>query len=256
MSPLSEIPYHKDNLEILIDGSWVKSESNDGQLVVNPGTGKKISRVPFALHEEIDAAVASADSAFKKWNQIPLSERAQYLFKMKAFFEQHFESLARINTQNHGKTILESRGDIRRTIDNIEAAIAASYTLLKGEHLDQISEGIDEGTIKEPLGVFGIVCPFNFPIMVPFWFVPYAIVAGCTVVVKLSEVTPLPMTWLAQQMQKEINLPQGVLNLVHGSKDAVEALVSNPLVKGVTFVGSTPVGRDVYRLAGEYEKEQ
>lgn len=138
--------------------------------------------------------------------------------------EEHVEELARINTQNHGKTIIESRGDVRRTIDNVEAAIAAAYTLLKGKHLDQVSQGIDEETVKEPLGVFAIVCPFNFPIMVPFWYLPYAIVLGCTVVLKPSEVTPLPMTYVAQLIQKEVRLPPGVMNVLHGSKECVESL--------------------------------
>ena len=125
---------------------------------------------------------------------------------------------------------------------------------MKGEHLDQVSEGIDEGTVKEPLGVFAVVCPFNFPIMIPFWFLPYAVVLGCTVVIKPSEVTPLPMTLAAEILQREVGLPPGVINLVHGSKEAVQALVSHPLVKGVTFVGSTSVGKQLYKLAGEHGK--
>jgi malonate-semialdehyde dehydrogenase (acetylating)/methylmalonate-semialdehyde dehydrogenase len=169
-------------------------------------------------------------------------------------FEERSEELARINTQNHGKTITESRGDVRRTIDNIESAISATYVLMKGTNLDQVSEGIDEATVKEPLGVFGIICPFNFPLMVPFWFVPYAIALGCTVVVKPSEITPLPMTYVTDLITKEVKLPPGVINLVHGSKETVDALISHPKVKGVTFVGSTPVGRHVYKLAGEHGK--
>lgn len=221
---------------------------------MNPGTGEEICKVPLALKDEVDAAVTSSQNAFDKWKQVPLGERMQYLFRMKYLFEEHYEELARINTQNHGKTIKESRGDVRRTIENIEAAIAAGYTLLKGEHLDQIAQDIDEGTVKEPLGVFGIICPFNFPLMVPFWYLPYAIVAGCTVVVKPSEITPLPMARVAELLQKEVKLPPGVLNLVHGSKETVESIIEHPLVKGVTFVGSTAVGRSLYRLAGEHGK--
>ena len=221
---------------------------------MNPGTGREICKIPLTLKEEVDAAVTSSQNAFEKWKNVPLTERVQYLFRMKYLFEEHFEELARVNTQNHGKTIKESRGDIRRAIENIEAAIAAGYTLLKGQHLDQISPGIDEGTVKEPLGVFAIICPFNFPIMIPFWFIPYAIVAGSTVVVKPSEVTPVPMAFVAELIAKELNLPPGVLNLIHGSRETVESLIAHPLVKGVTFVGSTPVGRHVYKLAGEHGK--
>jgi malonate-semialdehyde dehydrogenase (acetylating)/methylmalonate-semialdehyde dehydrogenase len=221
---------------------------------MNPGIGQEICRVPLVLREEVDAAVSSSADAFEKWKDLPLTGRMQYLFKIKYVLEEHSEELARVNTQNHGKTIKESRGDIRRTIENVEAAIGAGYTLLKGEHLDQISQGIDEGTVKEPLGVFAIICPFNFPTMVPFWFLPYAIVAGCTVVVKPSEVTPVPMTWMAELIQRETKLPPGVVNLLHGSKETVESLMSHPLVKGATFVGSTPVGRHIFKLAGEHGK--
>jgi malonate-semialdehyde dehydrogenase (acetylating)/methylmalonate-semialdehyde dehydrogenase len=254
MAILPEVDVRADRLKLLIDGQWIASKSEASLPVMNPGTGREICHVPLALKEEVNEAALSAQDAFERWKEVPIPERMQYLFKMKFVFEEHSEELARVNTQNHGKTIRESRGDIRRTIENIEAAISAGYTLLKGEHLDQVAQGIDEATVKEPLGVFGIICPFNFPIMVPFWFVPFAIVAGCTVVVKPSEVTPLPMTWAAELIQKKVALPKGVLNIVHGSKDTVEALIQHPVVKGVTFVGSTAVGRHVYKLAGEHGK--
>lgn len=254
MRVLSEIDYKPDTLRLLINGEWLKSESNQSLDVFNPATGQTISKVPLALKEEVDRAVNSSAEAFEKWKNVPVPDRVQYLFRMKHLLEDRFEELARLNTQNHGKTITESRGDVRRTIDNVESSISAAYVLLKGGNLDQVSDGIDESTIKEPLGVFGIICPFNFPLMVPFWFVPYAIAFGCTVIVKPSEITPLPMTYLAELLTKEVKLPPGVLNLVQGTKEVVEALISHPRVKGVTFVGSTPVGREVYRLAGEHGK--
>ena len=254
MAVLSEVPYRPGSLQLLIDGQWVTSKSGEQLPVTNPATGDVLSHVPLPLKDEVDRAVVSAQTAFEKWKNIPIPERVQYLFRMKQVFEEHLEDFARINTQNHGKTIAESRGDVRRTIENVEAAIGAAYTLMKGEKLDQVASGVDEETVKEPLGVFGIICPFNFPVMVPFWFVPYAIVLGCTVVVKPSEITPLPMTYVAETLQREAKLPPGVLNLVHGSKQTTEALISNRLVKGVTFVGSTPVGKYVYKLAGEYGK--
>jgi malonate-semialdehyde dehydrogenase (acetylating)/methylmalonate-semialdehyde dehydrogenase len=254
MGVLSEIAYTPSNLKLLVDGRWTESRSVESLPVMNPATGVQISRVPLALKEEIESAIVSSHSAFGKWKEVPVPERVQLLFRMKYVLEEHSEELARVNTQNHGKTIVESRGDVRRTIENVEAAIAAGYTLAKGEHIDLVSEGIDEGTVKEPLGVFAIICPFNFPMMVPFWFIPYAIVLGCTVVVKPSEVTPLPMTFMAELLQKEAKVPPGVINMVHGSKQAVETLIAHSLVKGVTFVGSTDVGRYVYKLAGEYGK--
>ena len=254
MAILSEIPYAPDTLKLLIDGKWVGSESDQSLPVMNPATGRQICTVPFATKEEVERAVVSSQNAFEKWRNVPLPERVQYLFKIKNVLENHLEDLARINTQNHGKTIVESRGDVRRMIDNVDAGISAAYTLLKGGTLDQIATGIDEETVKEPLGVFGIICPFNFPLMVPFWYLPYAIVSGCTVVVKPSEVTPLPMAYTAELLEKEVKLPPGVVNVVHGAKQTVESLIAHPLVKGVTFVGSTNVGRYIYKLAGEHGK--
>ena len=254
MAILSEVPYKSESLKLLINGKWVGSESEESLPVMNPATGRQISTVPFAVKEEVDRAVLSSQSAFEKWRDVPLPERVQYLFKIKNVLEVHLEDLARINTQNHGKTVVESRGDVRRMIDNVDAAISAAYTLLKGGSLDQIAAGIDEETVKEPLGVFGIICPFNFPLMVPFWYLPYAIVSGCTVVVKPSEITPLPMAYTAELLEKEVKLPPGVINVIHGSRQTVESLIAHPLVKGVTFVGSTNVGRSIYKLAGEYGK--
>lgn len=254
MGVLPEIAYSPSKLQLLIDGHFTQSRSEECLPVMNPATGRQISNVPMALKEEVDSAVVSSQSAFERWKNLTIPERVQHLYRMKHVFEEHFEELARVNTQNHGKTIIESRGDVRRTIENIEAAISAAYSLSKGEHLDQVADGIDEETVKEPLGVFAVVCPFNFPLMVPFWFIPYAIVLGCTVVVKPSEVTPLPMAFVAELLQKEVKLPAGVVNIIHGSKGAVEALISHRLVRGVTFVGSTNVGRYVYKLAGEYGK--
>jgi len=251
MAVLSEVNYRPGMLQLLIDGEWIRSESTESLPVFNPATGQQISKVPLSSKNEIDRAVDSSQEAFERWKEVPVPDRVQYLFRMKQLFEERSEELANLNTQNHGKTITESRGDVRRTIDNIESAISAAYTLMKGGNLDQISEGIDEATVKEPLGVFGIICPFNFPLMVPFWFLPYAIAFGCTVIVKPSEITPLPMTYVADLITKQIKLPPGVINLIHGTKDTVDNLITHPKVKGVTFVGSTPVGRHVYKLAGE-----
>lgn len=185
---------------------------------------------------------------------LPILERAKYLFKMKQVFEERYEELAHLNSENHGKTIVESRGDVRRAIDNIDSAIAVAYTLAKGETMDQIAADIDESMVKEPLGVFTIVCPFNFPLMIPFWFIPYAIVLGDTLVVKPSEITPVPMDGAMRIISNEVKLPPGVLNIVHGGRETVENLISDNVVKGVAFVGSSPVAKQVYKLAGENGK--
>ncbi len=173
---------------------------------------------------------------------------------MKEVLERHSEELAVVNTQNHGKTLEESRGDVRRSIDNVDAAISVAYTLAKGSALDQVSPEVDEMLVKEPLGVFAIICPFNFPLMIPFWFIPYAIVLGDVVIVKPSEVTPVPMQVAAKLLQDEMGLPPGVLNVVHGGSQVVESLIKHRETKGVTFVGSTQVAKRVYKLAGENGK--
>lgn len=240
-------------LELLIDGRWQGSASTQIQRIYDPGKGRPIGEVPFSTREEVNLAVEPSQISFEKWSRKPILERVEYLFKMRQVLQNHFEELATINTQNHGKILEESRGELMRVMDNLESAISTAYTLSKGETFDQIAEGIDEHSVKEPLGVFAIVTPFNFPLMVPFWFIPYAIVLGDTIVVKPSEIDPVPTSHMVKIIQ-EVGLPPGVLNLVHGSKDVVEALVAHNDVKGITFVGSTPVAKRIYKLAGEFGK--
>ena len=254
MSRPRELQQSYGRLSLYINGQWVESASQSLHPVYDPAKGEVIGEVPFATGEEIDLSVTTAAEAFQKWRELPLPDRVQYLYRMKESFERHYEDLAIINTQNHGKTIHESRGDVRRTIENIEAAISAAYTLTKGDHMDLIASGIDASALKEPLGVFGIICPFNFPLMIPFWFIPYAIAVGCTLVVKPSEITPLPMDYVMKIFEKEVKLPAGVLNMVHGGKETVEKIVSDKTIQGITFVGSTPVAKQLYRLAGEHGK--
>lgn len=242
-------------MKYYIGGKWVSSQSKDLHPTFNPSSGQVLAQIPYATGEEVSEAVESSQGAFAQWSSVPILERVKYLFRMKQAFEERLENLARLNSENHGKTIVESRGDLRRTIDNIDAAIAVAYTLAKGETLDQIAQGIDESMVREPLGVFAIICPFNFPLMIPFWFIPYAIVLGNTLVVKPSEVTPVPMDGAMKLLSGEtVGLPPGVLNIVHGGRQTVEALVSSRDVRGVAFVGSTPVAKQVYRLAGEHGK--
>ena len=232
----------------------MSSASGESHEVFDPAEGKSIGKIPFSTHEEVASAAAAADRAFESWRKVPVGDRVQYLFRMKQVMEDHAEELAALNTLNHGKTLLESRGDVRRTIENIEAAIAIAYTLAKGSNIDQIASGIDTQVNKEPLGAFAIICPFNFPLMIPFWFLPYAIVLGDTVVVKPSDLTPVPMQRIAELVHEEVGLPPGVFNLVHGAAAASETLIKNDSIRGVTFVGSTPVAKAIYRLAGEAGK--
>jgi malonate-semialdehyde dehydrogenase (acetylating)/methylmalonate-semialdehyde dehydrogenase len=242
------------DLKLLLGGEWSESESEDKRDFFDPAVGSVIGRVPFSTKEEVNLAVESAERAFESWKALPITDRARFLFKMKEVLEANAEELAMLNTRNHGKTLEESRGDVKRTIENVDVAISIAHTLAKGTQLDQISPGIDEEMTKEPIGVFAIICPFNFPVMIPFWFLPYAIVLGDTVVVKPSEITPLPMQRVASLIQDQVKLPPGVFNLVHGGSEVVESLIANESTKGVTFVGSSPVARKVYRLAGEHGK--
>jgi malonate-semialdehyde dehydrogenase (acetylating)/methylmalonate-semialdehyde dehydrogenase len=179
--------------------------------------------------------------------------RARYMFKIKDLLEEHFEEISRITTQEHGKSIDEARGETRRAIENVETA-AGITTLMMGYNLeDGAAKNIDETVVRQPLGVFAAVSPFNFPGMVPFWFWPYAIATGNTFIIKVSEQTPLTLQRMFEVLQ-EADLPDGVLNLVHGDKVAVDALLDNPLVKGITFVGSTPVAKYIYKRCGETGK--
>ena len=241
-------------LKLLVGGEWVASESAEKRTIFNPAEGSPIAEIPFSTREEVGRATAAASEAFESWRDVAVGDRVQYLFRLKEIMEAKAEELATLNTLNHGKTLAESRADVKRTIENVEAAISVAYTLAKGYNLDQISNGVDTQASKEPLGVFAIVCPFNFPLMIPFWFLPHAIVLGDTVVVKPSDLTPVPMQRMAELIQNELKLPPGVFNLVHGGAETVESLIKDENVKGVTFVGSTPVARTVYRLAGEAGK--
>ena len=253
MAILPEVRENYGKLKLYIDGEWVESESDDIHPTMNPAKDVAIGEVPFSTRDEVRNAIDVAQEAFEEWREVPVTARVRYLYALKNKLEENFEELSRIITQNHGKPIDEARGEMRRLIENVETAISIAYTLYKGEHMDQIASGIDEALVREPLGVFGIIGPFNFPVLAPFWFIPHALVLGCTLVVKPSEITPVSMDWTFKLLD-EIGLPPGVINLVHGGKDVGEELITNPKVKGVTFVGSTPVGRIVYKLAGEHGK--
>jgi len=223
--------------------------------VMNPAKREVIARVPFVTDEEVDGAVDAVVRAFEKWRETPVPTRVQYLFRVKEAMERHKEEFARLIVQNHGKTIDESRGEVRRAIENIEAAIGVAYILQKGEQLDDIARGIDEYLIREPLGVAAIIAPFNFPIMVPFWFIPYALAVGDTVVVKPSEITPLPFYWVNKILHEEVKLPPGVINIIYGRARQGSRLVENKEVFGVAFVGSTKVAKILYEQVGRLGKK-
>jgi malonate-semialdehyde dehydrogenase (acetylating)/methylmalonate-semialdehyde dehydrogenase len=235
-----------------IGGEWVESK---GEIVdvVNPANGKTIAKVPVSTKEEIDSAVAAAQEAFPDWRRTTPLARSRLLFRLKELLEENFEEISRIQTQEHGKTIDESRGETRRGIENVEVACGVP-TLMQGYFSEDIASGIDEWVIPTPLGVFGVIGPFNFPFMIPLWSVPYAIATGNCVVVKPSSEVPNSQNRLAE-LAEEAGFPPGVWNVVHGGRAVVNAMLDHPGIAGITFVGSTPVGRDViYKRCGETGK--
>jgi malonate-semialdehyde dehydrogenase (acetylating)/methylmalonate-semialdehyde dehydrogenase len=246
--PIKEVRVLKN----YINGEWVESK---GEIVdvVNPANGKTIAKVPISTKEEIEAAVAAAKEAFPDWRRTTPLARTRMLFRLKELLEENFEEVSRIQTQEHGKTIDESRGETRRGIENVEVSCGIP-TLQQGYYSEDIAHGIDEWVIPTPLGVFGIIGPFNFPFMIPLWSAPYAIATGNCVVIKPSSEVPNSQTRLAE-LAEEAGFPPGVWNVVHGGRTVVNGMLDNPDIVGITFVGSTPTGRDViYKRCGETGK--
>src|ERR1043166_9282021 len=220
--------------------SWYRS-SGEYADVVNPATSETMARVPLGTREDVDKVVRAAASAFPEWRRTPPEDRIQYLFKLKQLLEEHLEDLARTITQENGKTLAESRAELCRAIENVEVACGIP-TLMQGYNLEDIARGIDEIMIRQPLGVTAASTPFNFPAMMPFWFLPYAIACGNTFILKPSEKVPVTAQRTFELME-QLKLPAGVLNLVHGGKAVVEALLEHPDVRAISFVGSTPVAK-------------
>jgi malonate-semialdehyde dehydrogenase (acetylating)/methylmalonate-semialdehyde dehydrogenase len=230
-----------------IEGSWRESAATERIPVINPATGEELDRTPLSPAAEVDQAARAASHAFQAWRRTPVTERVQYLFKLKGLLEAHFEEIARTITIECGKTLAESRGEMRRAIENVEVA-CGTPTLIQGYNSEDIAAGIDEMMIRQPLGVCAIICPFNFPGMIPFWFLPYAIACGNAVVLKPSERVPLTMARV-MQLVETIDLPPGVVNLVNGGRDVVNAILDHPVIRSVSFVGSTTVAKHVYSRA-------
>lgn len=239
-------------LKNYINGEWVESKSELFLIVENPGTGEIISRVPQGCKEDLNFAAQKASEAFVKWKDTPIEKRIQYLFKMKSILEKNTDDIASICTMESGKTFAESKAEIVRAVENIEVACGVP-TLMQGGFLEDISTGIDEFEIRQPLGVGACITPFNFPVMISFWFFPYALACGNTYIVKPSEKVPGTMTRIFELFEK-INLPNGVLNLVHGAKETVDAILNSPEIKAVSFVGSTKVAKYVYSKGTENGK--
>ena len=227
-----------------INGQWRNSSATEFLNVQNPATAEVIAQTPLGGAAEVNAAVEAAAAAYPEWRRTPPQDRIHYLFKLRQLFENHFEELAQLVTIENGKTLVEARAEVRRCIENIEVACGIP-TLMQGYNLEDVARGIDEMMIRQPLGVVAAITPFNFPIMVPFWFLPYAIACGNTFILKPSERVPTSMQRVAELIE-QTGLPVGVFNLVNGGKPAVDALLDHPNVRAISFVGSTPVAKYIY----------
>lgn len=231
-----------------IDSRWTESRASEWLDVVNPATGEALARVPLVGTAEVNAAVEAAAAAFPEWRRTPPEDRIQPLFKLKQLLEDHIDELSRIITQENGKTFTEAKAEMRRAIENVEVACGIPM-MMQGYNLEDVARGIDETMIRQPLGVVAAIVPFNFPGMIAFWFLPYAIACGNTFILKPSERVPLTLHRVFELLE-QTGLPKGVVNLVNGGKGAVDALLDHPKVRAISFVGSTPVAKYVYARAG------
>jgi malonate-semialdehyde dehydrogenase (acetylating) / methylmalonate-semialdehyde dehydrogenase len=235
-----------------IHGQWTESRASEWRDVVNPATGEVLASVPLAEAAEVNAAVEAAAAAFPEWRRTPPEDRIQPLFKLKMLLEEHVEDIARIITMENGKTLTEAKAEMRRAIENVEVACGIPM-MMQGYNLEDVARGIDEMMIRQPLGVTAAIVPFNFPGMIAFWYLPYAIATGNTFILKPSERVPLTMRYVYELIEKT-SLPKGVVNLVNGGKGVVDALIDHPKVRAISFVGSTPVARYIYARSGEQGK--
>jgi len=253
MALLSEVQKNYGKLKNYVNGEWVDSETDKFLDVENPSTGEIIAQMPLSTADETKAAVEAAQEAWMEWRETPPISRARIFFKLKELLEQDFESIARIMTQEMGKTIDEARGETRRAIENVEVA-SGIPSLMFGYNLeDGAAEGIDEDAVISPLGVFAAICPFNFPAMIPYWFWPYAVATGNNYIVKPSSQVPITQNFMFRAVEKA-GFPPGVVNLVNGSHEVSDTLMEHPKVKGISFVGSTPIAKYVYKKSAENGK--
>ena len=255
MAQLPEVHHHYGTLKLLIDGEWVDSQSNDIRQTTNPATARAIAEYPLATERECEQAIDAAAAAFHSWKNVCLRDRARTLFDLRGRIEEHFDELCRILTQDHGRTISESRGSVRRVIENVESACSATYGLAKmNEYVGDLASGIDQSLIWEPRGPFLVITPGNIPMHAWSSFVPYAIGAGCTVVVSPSPHAPVAADALTRVAQDIV--PPGVINFVHADRTLKQRMLRHREVKGIGFIGSSAAGRELHRVCGELGKAQ
>src|SRR5262249_49004377 len=224
-----------------VGGEWQGVRASERLPIHDPATGDVLAAAPLASGDHVGDARRAAREAFPAWRRTPAGDRIQPLFRLKALLDAHAAELGQFITEECGKTLAESEGEIKRAVENVEVA-SGIPSLMMGSNLEDIASGIDELMIRQPLGVVGVITPFNFPAMVPLWFFPYAVACGNTLVIKPSEKTPMTMGRVFELIETA-GFPHGVVNLVHGGKAVVDALLDHPDVRAISFVGSTPVAR-------------
>lgn len=261
MNKIKTVPYKKDKIEKppeeeygtlknYVDGEWRESETGEYNEIKDPATMEPIFKAPKSTKDELEEAIESAEEAFGEWRSTPPVDRARYMHRLTDIMEDNFEFFAKVLTQEMGKTLYDSRGEVRRAIENVETA-AGIPSLQQGDFSVDIARDIDEYTVKMPLGVFGSLNPYNFPFMVPFWFLPFCIATGNTMVLKPSSRVPNSMQQFFKVIDEELDLPDGVLNLVNIPGSETDPFYDHDGVKGITFVGSTPVAEKIYSNAGD-----
>ncbi|MFH0908507.1 MAG: CoA-acylating methylmalonate-semialdehyde dehydrogenase [bacterium] len=243
---------HLQPCPVLIGGEWSTPKTATTTKVHNPSTGEVIAETPMCGADIVDAAAQAAAMAYADWSETPPAERCRVLFRYKILLEDHFEELAKSVTREHGKTLTEARGDVRRGIEVVEYACGIPE-LLKGEILENIARGIDCDVIKQPLGVCAGICPYNFPALVPMWMYPLAVACGNTFILKPSEKVPLTSIRL-MELFMEAGLPKGVMNVVHGGKDCVDAILKHPKIRAISFVGSSPIAKYIFETGTQHGK--
>src|SRR6266540_6909119 len=236
-----------EQLANYINGAFQHSHANKYLDVRNPATAETLVRVPITPSDEVDAAAQAAQTAFESWRRTPPLERIQYLFRLKNLLEEHYKDIARTLTQECGKTLAEAEAELRRGIENVEVACGIPM-LMQGYNNEDIASGIDEHMFRQPIGVVAAITPFNFPGMIPLWFLPYAVACGNCFILKPSEKVPLTSAKLMELIERA-DFPKGVLQVVNGAKETVDAILDHPLIRAVSFVGSTAVAKYIYSRA-------
>jgi len=241
-------------MEILnyINGSWTKPNVKEYFDVINPATGQVIAKTPLGTKADVDSAAKAASDAFPEWRRTPVNDRVQYLFKLRNLMRENADEIAKLITNECGKTFEEAKAEMIRAYENVEVACGMPM-MMKGDVVEDIASGIDELMIRQPVGVCATIAPFNFPGMIPFWYLPYAIAAGNTYIIKPSEKVPMTMQFIMKLIE-QVGFPKGVVNLVNGAKDVVDAILEHPTIRAITFVGSTNVAKYIYATAASHGK--